>query len=116
VATGFELGDFCTNAELAPPVLSTCEQVDEAPPLLVAQARNEVGEGIVFRCRVVSATGSATRTLARRNFFVFNGYNGRRSGLQPGGWRFDPGRLHPKLFAANDLFPCSMIARADFLD
>jgi hypothetical protein len=86
---------FCARNELAPLVLAPSEQVDEAAALLIAEACNERGERVsVHRLLAFSATWSATSRVARRNLFVFNGCNGRRSGLQPGGCRFDPGRLH----------------------
>jgi hypothetical protein len=75
---------FCARNELAPLVLAPSEQVDEAAALLIAEACNERGERVsVHRLLAFSATWSATSRVARRNLFVFNGCNGRRSGLQP---------------------------------
>ncbi len=66
--------------------------------MLGGQSCDEFGKGglarVIRQFGVFSATGSATSHLARRNLFVYTGCNGRRPGLQPGGWRFDPARLH----------------------
>jgi hypothetical protein len=62
------------------------QQIGQPSPVLGAQPRNKIGQGIVVqfavRNRFASATGSATSILARRNLFVYSSCNGRRSGLQ----------------------------------
>ena len=81
------------------------QEFDQPSPLLVAQARNEFGERVEVRLvrqfPVASATGSATGGIVRRTLFACTGYNGSLTGLQPGGWRFDPARLHLTPFIAS---------------
>ena len=76
---------------LVPLLLFTAEEFEQASALLGAQACNEGNEGLG---RGRGATIGATAGLCRRKCLWGITCDRSLSGLQPGGCRFDPLRLH----------------------